>query len=498
MKRVLLYNPLSETYTMPLGLLAVGSYLPSNDYRVEIHDGRLGLQGHQRIYEAVEGDDVHAVGVSVLTGKPIEDALEVSRRIKELRPDVPIVWGGWHPSILPEQCLELPFVDYVVVGQGEESFHELLERLGRKQSVVGCPGVACKVAGRPVGGPARPMRDVNGFPPLDYELIDVPAYFELKKKRQLDYYSSQGCPYQCTFCADPYVFHRHWKALTAQRLVHELVDLHGRYGFEDVFFNDDLFFVDRERLEQTCDALIAAGSPFTWVAAGRADLLKRYSDALMDKIRRSGCRRISIGAESGSQAMLHEVKKRLTVEDIYQAAVRCNRYGIQLAFSFMTGFPQEDPAVLWDTIRLVKRIKKVNGAFETPIFFYYAYPGTELTGKLQEMGVEFPRDIEGWIDFDLYRGNVSWLGRDYKDLVERMNFYLRFAYKRPRGEGRSGGRWGLAAWLLYLASRIRAELDFYKLAVEMHVVEGLKRRKDKGKLSTVKTQIAFKLKNVCG
>jgi radical SAM superfamily enzyme YgiQ (UPF0313 family) len=489
MERVLLYNPLSESYTMPLGLLAVGSSLPASSYRVEIHDGRLDRAS---FFRELERGDVLAVGLSVLTGKPIEDALAVSRQVKEVRPELPVVWGGWHPSILPEQCLRLPFVDYVVAGQGETSFFDLLERLRRGESAEGCRGVGYKVEGRVVLNPPRPFQDVNGFPPLRYDFIDVPAYFALKGKRQLDYYSSQGCPYTCTFCADPFVFNHHWAGLAAERVARELVALKRRYGAEDVFFNDDLFFVNQKRLEAIVDAFLAEGSPFTWVAAGRADLLKRYPDALMEKIRRSGCRRISIGAESGSQQMLDAMRKKLAVEDIYLAARRCNDYGIQLAFSFMTGFPQEDPRVLEDTVELIQRIKRVNGRFETPIFFYYAYPGTELTEKLSGMGVELPRDIEGWIDFDLYRANVPWLGKNYKKRVERMNFYLRWAYRRPESW------WNGAAWALAAASRLRVATGFYELALEMRLIEALKRREEPRPASTVQNQIAFKLKNVCG
>jgi len=489
MERVLLYNPVSESYTMPLGLMAVGSYLPPPQYDVRIYDGRIDPDA---FFDELSRGDVRAVGLSVLTGRPIQDALSVSRRAKEIRPDVPIVWGGWHPSILTEQCLRLPFVDYVVVGQGETTFHELMERLRLRESVDDLPGIAHRVNGSVVTNPKRAFQDVNGFPPLNYDLIDVPAYFRLKGKRQLDYYSSQGCPYTCTFCADPYVFNRRWAGLEAERLVTELVAHQRRYGVDDVFFNDDLFFVSQKRLEATCEALIAEGSPFTWVAAGRADLLKRYPDPLMEKIRKSGCRRISIGAESGSQAMLDQVKKKQTVDDIYQAARRCNDYGIQLAFSFMTGFPKEDPEVLGDTLHLMKRIKKVNGSYETPLFFYYAYPGTELTDKLTEMGIDLPEEIDGWVDFDLYRSNVSWLGQNYKDRVERINFYLRWGFGKPFDS------WNLLGWAVRASSRLRTEIDFYDLAFEMHVVEWLRSLKEPRPKSNVSAQIAFKLKNVCG
>jgi radical SAM superfamily enzyme YgiQ (UPF0313 family) len=488
-ERVLLYNPVSESYTMPLGLMAVGSSLPRADYQVEIHDGRLDREAFLR--EVARGD-VLAVGLSVLTGKPIEDALATSRQVKEIRPELPIVWGGWHPSILTAQCLLLPSVDYVVFGQGDRSFLELLERLRRGETVDTVSGVAYKVDGQPVINPPRPFQDINQFPPLRYDLIDVPAYFALKGKRQIDYYSSQGCPYTCTFCADPFVYHRHWAGLSAERLSGELLGLERRYGFEDVFFNDDLFFVNQKRLEAATDHLIAAGSPFRWVAAGRADLLNRYPDSLMEKIRSSGCRRISIGAESGSQAMLDEIKKKQTVEDIYRAARRCHDYGIQLAFSFMTGFPQEHPEVLRDTLALIKRIKKVNGHFETPLFFYYAYPGTELTDKLTRMGIDLPREIEGWIDFDLYRANVPWLGKNYKDRVQRINFYLRWAFRPP------SPRWNPLGFLLAGLSRLRVELDFYELPLEMRAVDLWKRLRGGRPASTVRAQIAFKLKNVCG
>ncbi|HKZ82472.1 MAG TPA: cobalamin B12-binding domain-containing protein [Anaerolineae bacterium] len=120
-RTVVLYNPKAVFWTMPLALVAVGSALDRSKYDVIIVDGRLEPDPIAALRAHIDDSTVY-LGVTVLTGAPIRDALHVTRAIKEARPDLPIVWGGWHPSLFPEQCLAEPSVDAVVVGQGEDTF----------------------------------------------------------------------------------------------------------------------------------------------------------------------------------------------------------------------------------------------------------------------------------------------------------------------------------------------------------------------------------------
>src|SRR5919198_1666947 len=137
-QKVVLYNPRAVFHTMPLALLAVGSTIDPERYDVRIVDGRLEADPVRRVLEEIA--DAVCLGATVLTGAPIRDALAVSRAAKASRPDLPVIWGGWHPSLFPTETLEEPSVDVTVQGQGESTFVELVERLATGQGASGVPG----------------------------------------------------------------------------------------------------------------------------------------------------------------------------------------------------------------------------------------------------------------------------------------------------------------------------------------------------------------------
>src|SRR5688500_8335032 len=153
--RVVLYNPRAVFYTMPLALVAIASALDRAKVDVVIIDGRLEADPVRAVADAAKG--ALCVGITVLTGAPIHDALAVSRAVKAVAPECPVVWGGWHPSLFAEECLAESSVDIVVTGQGEEAFRHVVARLADGERVH--------------GRVSRPMQDLNTFPAHDYSLI---------------------------------------------------------------------------------------------------------------------------------------------------------------------------------------------------------------------------------------------------------------------------------------------------------------------------------------
>ena len=166
---------------------------------VVIIDGRLEADPVAAVVAAAR--DAVCVGISVLTGAPIRDALAVSRAVKSAHPRCTVVWGGWHPSLFPRDRLADRAIDVVVQGQGEITFREIVERLLAGRTPAGCPGTTARIHGEVVAGVSRPLADLNTLPAHDYTLIPVARYFEKKRTRQIDYVSSQGCRFRCAFCA---------------------------------------------------------------------------------------------------------------------------------------------------------------------------------------------------------------------------------------------------------------------------------------------------------
>ena len=483
-RKVVLYNPRAVFWTMPLALIAVGSALDRAQYEVVIVDGRLEAQPMEALLAQLDEATV-CVGVTVLSGAPIRDALRASRAVKQARPDLPVVWGGWHPSLFPEQCLAEPSVDAVVVGQGEATFAEIVQRLANSQSLEGVAGCAYRnsqsatplrfapgaiVSNPPsaILNPPRPFLDVNDLPPHDYALIDVERYFAHKRKRQFDYISSQGCRFRCTFCADPTVFKRGWYGLDPGRMARELAEHHRRYGFEEISFQDETFFTSRARVEAVAEAFLAAGAEragrVAWTATMRADQGARLDDALLLKCKRSGLRRVMIGVESGSPEMLRCIKKDITLEQVYASAERCARLGLGAILNFIVGFPGESDESVQATLDVAARLRALSPDFEAAIFYFRPYPGNPIADELLREGYEFPSTLEAWADFDYVGGREAWVTPAQFQRIERFKFYQRYAFGHNRHPLR---------WPLHLVSRWRVDRHFYSFPLEKAIVEKL-------------------------
>ena len=156
-QKIVLYNPRAVFFTMPLALLAIGSELDPEQYEVVIVDGRLEVDPEAALRASLDG--ALCLGVTVLTGAPISDALRISRVAKQAQPALPVIWGGWHPSMFSRECLEERSVDVTVRGQGEATFKELVERLAAGRSLEGCAGCTVRRAdGTILENPPRMLR----------------------------------------------------------------------------------------------------------------------------------------------------------------------------------------------------------------------------------------------------------------------------------------------------------------------------------------------------
>lgn len=431
-RKVVLYNPKAVFFTMPLGLLAVGSHLDSNRYEVVLVDARLEEDPVATLLSHLPG--ALCLGVTVLTGAPIRDAVLASRAAKRARPELPVVWGGWHPSLFGTECLEEASVDVTVQAQGEETFAEILARLETGDSVEGCAGCCFRALDGSVRrNPGRTFSNVGGFRPHDYSLLPVEKYFGLKGKRQVDYVSSQGCHFRCAFCADPFVFGRSWAGLDPVRMGEEIEALWKRHRFDDVNFQDETFFTYTERVEGIAREFVDRKLPISWAATMRADQGDRLTDESFALCRRSGLRRVIIGVESGSQEMMDRIRKDIRREQVFQSAEKCLRHGIRVTFPFILCFPGETDASIEASLDMARELRAMSPIFETPLFYFKPYPGTPLTEEAVAGGYVLPRTLDEWADFDFYRGKSPWVTPEREALIERYRFYQQFGYDVPRG-----------------------------------------------------------------
>jgi radical SAM superfamily enzyme YgiQ (UPF0313 family) len=454
---VVLYNPQAVFFTLPLALLAIGSELDPEVYEVIIVDARLEPDAEGVVLSHLDG--ALCVGVTVLTGAPISDALRLSRAVKRARPDLPVVWGGWHPSMFARECLSEPSVDVTVRGQGEETFAEIVQRLAAGQSLQDCAGCTVRLAdGTIQENAARPLAAVDKFRAHDYKLIPVERYFEFKGKRQLDYISSQGCNFRCAFCSDPFVYGRQWVGLEPTRMALRLKELWDQYHFDDVNFQDETFFTKRGRVQALAEKIIESGMKFTWAATMRADQGVRLPDEVWAKCKQSGLRRLLVGVESGSDEMLRRIRKDIKIEQVFATAEKMVRHGIAGHFPFIVGFPEESESSIQASLDVAKRLRAMSPDFLTPIFYFKPYPGSELVIEAVARGFRLPQTLEEWAKFDYVAGMPGpWVTPEKFELIERFKFFHELAWKRVAPGKR----------LLQRLARYRCTKDYYRWPVEM-------------------------------
>ncbi len=455
--KVVLYNPMAVFHTMPLGLLAVASNLDRERFDVRIIDARIVSDVKSTILREVE--DALCFGVTMLTGRPLADALDVLRAVKQKRSDVVTVAGGWHPSLFRTETLSEPSIDITVAGQGEATFAELVECLAQGASPAGIAGIAYRDKDRIVASAPRALVSMDDFPPPDFELIPVEQYFAFKGRRQLDYIASIGCNFRCAFCADPFVYGRNWKGMSAAHLGEEIEKLWRRYQFTDLNFQDETFFTHQHRVVAICEEFLRRGMKFTWAGTLRADQGVRMPDETWRLCVEAGLRRVLVGVETGSPSMMKRILKDTTVENVLETASKCRQHGIGVIFSFIVGFPGESEAQLADTLALIKTLRAMSPRFETPIFWYKPYPGSALAREVTD---QVPRTLDEWAAFDYVAGKPgAWVSADVYRLVERFKFYNRMA-------------WGPETWArrpLQQLARWRARNDYYALPFEKVLIE---------------------------
>jgi len=455
--KIVLYNPRAVFFTMPLALLAIGSELDPERYEVIIVDGRLEADPERALLSHLDG--ALCLGVTVLTGAPISDALQISRAAKRARADLTVIWGGWHPSMFASECLAEPSVDVTVRGQGEETFAELVDRLAAGRTLEDCAGCNVRLADGSIReNPPRALAQVEKFRSHDYSLIPVERYYELKGKRQLDYISSQGCNFRCAFCSDPFVYGRKWVGLEPLRMALRLKELWDRYRFDDVNFQDETFFTKRERVETLADRIIESGIRITWAATMRADQGVRLPDEIWKRCKQSGLRRLLVGVESGSNEVLKRIRKDIRIEQVFETAEKMLRHDLAGHFPFIVGFPEESDADIQATLDCAKKLRSMSPDFLTPIYYFKPYPGSALVIEAVARGFRLPETLEAWAQFDYVAGEPGpWVSPQKFELIERFKFFHELAWKRiPRGKH-----------LLQQLARYRCRTHQYRFPVEM-------------------------------
>lgn len=448
--RVVLINPKFrlpiDTRTTPhLGLAYLAAVSERRGDEVVIFDADVEKQP---VGEFIQEFRPHLVGITANTPQ-VKQAWRTAKMIKEVH-DCPIVLGGPHVSVLPEESCEKPDVDIVVVGEGEETWIDISDRLESflndqeafstaefldpERSILGdCNGITYKTSDDQIhNNPGRPpIPDLDSLPWPAYHLFKMDRYTNLQPAtdnvdgaRSFSVMTSRGCPYRCTFCSQS-IMPIKWRSRSPENVLAEWRHLVEDLGAEEIGVLDDSANIRVKRLEELSDLLIENRLnhvPWIFVNGIRANLA---SKELLGKLKAAGLKRTAFGVESGDPEILKSVDKKVDMDTIREAFQNAKAVGLETIGFFIIGLPGETRETMQRTIDFAIELDPLiaNFSMMTP------YPGTQVYEIVQRQGRMLIKD---WEDYVFFEQQARYeMGEMTAELVEEMyrkayrQFYLR-------------------------------------------------------------------------
>lgn len=371
----------------PLGVAYLASHARGAGHAVELLDLNLSGYNPRRLALVLDRFEPDLVGISAFT-ETYPNALRIARQIKQRSPKTPIVLGGPHPSILPTEVASEPDVDFVVVGEGEQTLVELAARLESGRTPADVSGLVWTDGDSVVTNPRRE--------PLDPDSVGLPA----RDLLSLEFYADPfnvltargGCPYRCPFCSASHIWSGKHRPRAPRAVVDELQMLVRDYGATYVFFVDDIFTLRRDWVTELLAEMERLEGAISWACGTRVD---RVDEELLRSMAAHGCVGVQFGVESGSQVVLDSVKG--IDRDSALAAVQWSvAAGISTTASFMVPFPQDTEETLRETFAFMETLRDAGA--EILMSYTTPYPGTAFYEQADELGLTIlTRD---WGEYD--------------------------------------------------------------------------------------------------
>lgn len=416
---VILVNPPYHEHHRPgdgafisVSIALLGTVLNDAGYDVRLIEGGRDPQYMRKLREALRNDNLVFIGFSVMTSQ-VSLALDMTRQAKRLRPDVPVVWGGFHPTQFTEQTIAEPGIDVAVRGEAAGTITWLADRLHTKGPLGDIPGLAFRdAAGHDVRTPDAPSIGFDAIPDINWDLYD-PEVLESAldqptpaspRRRLLPLLTGLGCSFRCAFCINR-IYKVPYRTMNARRILQNLRRLKSRYGATEFVFYDEHFYGSKERVREFLEIMDREDPHILFYSNMRASDVGKLQDIdpqFFRKLRKIGGYDIGIGAESGNQTTLNRLNKGITPNQIRRLARIAAKEGITCTFSFIIGIPGETPEQLLDTLDLVREIQAISPKHVViGPQLYRPYPGSDLFDEVVRRGVAPPSRLDDWKDFRL-------------------------------------------------------------------------------------------------
>ena len=445
----------------PLSVMAIGAALPEG-MSWEIVDGNLpDIDPLAVISDHVErqtggNDPVRVIAMTVMPGPQLVSAVPLAKAVKAKFPHIPIVWGGNFGSLYTDAVLNAPYIDWVVKGQGEETFLQLLEAIDGKRDPKTIAGLAFRLPdGSHWSGPERLWKGPGELPAPPYHKIDVDTYLRptVLGKRSGVYQASIGCPYGCNFCGVISVFGRREKVQGPARTAEHLSYLVREHGMDSVHFYDNNFFLNDAQAREVAGHMKPLG--IKWWCEARVDALTRFSDDTWRALKAAGLFMVFCGAESGSDEVLKRMNKGITTDQILMTAAKTREHGIIPEFSFIFGDPEEPELQQENTFAFIRKLKTVNPQMELISYFYTPTPQRKETYGDVDAMEGTPDDLDEWIQPEWVgwmtheNPQLPWFAQKLRAKAQDFELVLKSRFpsvhdRRTRGWGKLLGQ--AAAW----------------------------------------------------
>ncbi len=365
------------------------------------------------------------VATTCWTGPMIKDVV-YSLKLAKASSNIPTVIGGIHPSLLPEETIKSPYIDYLIKGEGEKSFYELVRVLKYGGSLASIPSLYFKEDGKIIftGDLTTPL-NLDDLPALPYQLVDVNEYMPLYEgRRSFSFESSRGCPFSCRYCYQGPFSNSRIRYISASRVIERIKHIKERYRPDDIYFIDDNFFIDLERGRgrEIAESFLKMGLTYQVQGVDILSLMKMDSSYLR-LLEKSGLRRITIGIETGSPELRRYLGKKGEVKDIIDVVKKLSEFKIIVYCSFFGGYPKECIEDIRKSIDLIFNLMEINPNFRcSPYYLYIPFPGTPMYNEIIQSGIfKPPSNFEEWGDFS-WEDNpyINAMGSDRREMYQRL------------------------------------------------------------------------------
>ena len=423
---------------IPLGLAYLGAVAESEGHEVTVIDCQAEKLSYETFRQRITKTSSEVIGVTATT-LLYKSAMRLITIAKQIHPQAITMLGGSHGTFWDENSLnENPSLDIVVRKEGEKTFIELLDKIQSKSSFDSVLGATFRKEGRTARTSDRFfIEDLDSLPFPAHHLLPLNA-LRRKGKILFPLLTSRGCVYWCDFCSTVRMFGRGYRMRSPKNVVDEMQLIHDKYGVNQVTFYDDAFTVDRNRTIKICGELRNRRLDLIWDCGTRIDMVDRE---LLQAMHGAGCFAVWFGVESGSEAILGAMNKRIRLDQTRLAFRTAHDAGLMTIANTVLGFPGETEHTAWKTIRFIKELDPDD------VGFYVAtpYPGTPMYDQVKK---------NGWLritDFDKYDTagptfETPWL--EMKKLAEIRNKAYQQFYLRPNyvlKMMRRGGTYGMSA-----------------------------------------------------